>query len=267
MTDMKTNLQKGWPGTPIAALFTNVIKAFRRNVSGNREPMTSIEDEIRGARYATAAIFLNGNGLEVGAGPRPWPLPANANAIYGDIRDEASLSSYFQDSGSPAGDYIDAQTLSQIRDKSLDFLISAHVIEHLFDPIGSIREAMRCLRPGGCYLIAVPDMRHTFDHNRPETPLEHVLQDFQDGGVGTRLQAYEEHARYVHPVFQPALTEEEIAEGVKRCSEVNMDIHVHAWTFSGFETMLKACSKMFPAKIEAGFSVGNENIFAVKKSS
>lgn len=90
---------------------------------------------------------------------------------------------------------IDAQTLGGTADASLDFVLSAHVIEHLQDPLGSIRAAMRCLRPGGSLLLAVPDMRHTFDRERSPTPLSHLPGDLEDGGEGTRLEAYEEFIR------------------------------------------------------------------------
>ena len=44
---------------------------------------------------------------------------------------------------------IDAQTFDGIDNDSLDFVISAHVIEHLRDPIGSIVNAIRVLKAGG----------------------------------------------------------------------------------------------------------------------
>src|SRR6266478_1279476 len=115
------------------------------------------------------------------------------------MRDRASLESYFKTNAVQSGEPIDAQTLAGIADASLDFVISAHVIEHLRDPVGAIVSAIRVLKPGGVHVLAVPEMQATFDRNRPETTLEHVMADFRDGGEGTCRAAYEEHLRYVHP--------------------------------------------------------------------
>jgi hypothetical protein len=50
-------------------------------------------------------------------------------ASYGDMRDRDSLQSYFKTDRVYSGARIDAQTLAGIADASLDFVISAHVIE------------------------------------------------------------------------------------------------------------------------------------------
>jgi SAM-dependent methyltransferase len=186
---------------------------------------------------------------------------------YGDIRDKAALESYFKTRVEP-GAHFDAQTFAGIDDNSLDFVISAHVIEHLRDPLGSIVNAMRTLKPGGVHILVVPDMRYTFDQNRPETSLEHVVADFADGGAGTCRLAYEEHLRFVHPYLTGETHSElqidwQASEGSKRWQD--FDIHFHAWTRAGFESVLDAAQKLAPFSIEAAVSVANENIFVLKK--
>jgi SAM-dependent methyltransferase len=233
------------------------------------ESTTSAPDLVSSQRAAFAARFLTGRGVEVGAGNRPFPVPSHVQIFYGDIRDTASIEEYFKTSGVQSGSEIDAQTFAQIADDSLDFVISAHVIEHLRDPIGSIVNAIRVLRPGGVHILAVPDMRFTFDRRRPEITVEHALFDYADGGESTCRQAYEEHLRYVHP----ELTGEHYSEAqIQWQAEVNVrrwkefDIHFHAWTRSGFEALLAAASKHAPFVIEDAVSVVNENIFVLRKS-
>src|SRR5207244_10348195 len=94
-----------------------------------------------------------------------------------------------------------AHSHASIADSTLHFIISAHVVEHVRDPIGAIVNAIRVLKRGGIHLLVVPDMRRTFDRDRPETTVAHALADFRDGGVATCRQAYEEHLRYVHPIL------------------------------------------------------------------
>ena len=224
--------------------------------------------QVQSARKAIAARFLKGNGLEVGAGDRPFPVPEHVRICYGDIRGRESLQSYFSDSEIKSGAAVDAQTFAGLDADSLDFVISAHVIEHLRDPVGSIVQAVRVLKPGGVLVLVVPDLRWTFDRNRPETTVEHALRDFQDGGEGTARQGYEEHLRYVHPYLTGEdHPEHEIqrqaTECVKRWPE--LDVHFHAWTRDGFQLLLAAVAEMAPFDIEAAESSVNENIFVLRK--
>ena len=219
-------------------------------------------------RQAVALKYLGGSGVEVGAGDRPFSLPAGAHAIYGDIRDSAGLEQFFKTTKIQPGQTIDAQTFANIADASLDFVISAHVIEHLRDPVGSIVHALRVLRPGGIHLLVVPDLRFTFDRRRPQTTVEHSLRDFSDGGGGTCEQAYEEHLRYVHP----ELTGEELPEAeIRRQAAASAerweecDIHFHAWRRDGFEARLAAIAEIVTFRVEETVSVVNENIFVLRK--
>lgn len=227
-------------------------------------------DQVRVQRAALARRFLSGRGIEVGAGDRPFPVPEQVCVLYGDIRDRQAVERYFKSSEVQSGSTIDAQSFAGIGTDSLDFVISAHVIEHLRDPIGSIVNAIRVLRPGGIHLLAVPDMRFTFDRCRPETTVEHALRDYDDGGVGTCQQAYDEHLRFVHPQLTGEHhTEAEIqwqaGESAKRWPQ--FDVHFHAWTRSGFEALLTAAARHAAFVIEEVVSVANENIFVLRKTA
>jgi SAM-dependent methyltransferase len=227
-------------------------------------------DEIQQARAAIVSSYISGRGIEVGAGTRPIPVPPGVEVSYGDIREHASLQDYFKASAVQSGQQIDAQTFAGIAPSSLDFVLSAHVTEHLRDPIGAIVNALRVLREGGILVLIVPEMRLTFDRNRPETTVEHVLRDFTDGGQGTCRDAYEEHLRFVHPYLTgETLPDPEIKwqadDGARRWRE--LDVHFHAWTRSGFEALLAAVAELSPIRTERTVSVGNENIFILRKLS
>jgi SAM-dependent methyltransferase len=220
-------------------------------------------------RAAVATRFLNGRGVEVGAGDRPFPVPKHVEVLYGDIRDVSSVQTYFKTDDVRSGAELDAQTFAGIDNESLDFVISAHVIEHLQDPIGSIVNAIRVLRPGGVHILVVPDMRYTFDRRRPETTVEHILLDHVQGGHSTCQQSYEEHLRYVHPeLTDENLSEAEIewqsTESAKRWRD--FDIHFHAWTKEGFEALLGAAAHYAPFTVEESVFAVNENIFVLRKN-
>jgi SAM-dependent methyltransferase len=238
------------------------------SVSPVDEETISVSDCVNLQRAAVAERFLEGEGVEVGAGDRPFPLPPHVRVFYGDIRDSASIQGYFKTANVQCGSPIDAQSFAGIRDESFDFVISAHVIEHLRDPIGSIVNAVRVLRRGGIHILVVPDMRFTFDRRRPETTVEHALLDYADGGESTCRQGYEEHLRYVHPEltdenYAEAEIESQARENARRWRE--FDVHFHAWSRDGFEALLAAAMQHAPFALEEAVSVVNENIFVLRK--
>jgi SAM-dependent methyltransferase len=249
-----------WSKFPQDDLINRVAGCHRQR----RELMDQLPAEfIKGFRAAIAAVYLKGSGIEVGAGDRPIKVPEGATVYYGDIRDADGLKAYFGAEVAENG-FIDAQTFRGVADGSQDFVISAHVIEHLWDPVGSIVQTLRVLKAGGYYLLIVPDMRFTFDVDRPETSVEHALADHLDGGAGTVRQAYEEHLRYVHTCSLPPVPEEEMPAHIKHGIENKIDVHVHAWTHDGFLALLEEISK-FGFEIAKHLTVGNENIFILRK--
>jgi len=54
------------------------------------------EEAIATVRAELSRRVISGHGLEIGAGARPFPVPAGAHVNYGDTRDRASLESYFK---------------------------------------------------------------------------------------------------------------------------------------------------------------------------
>lgn len=226
--------------------------------------MTEDEKSIFHIRSTISEKYLSGYGAEVGAGDRPWPLPKQATAFYGDVRDLTGLELYFKNSNVRINGELDAQTFSGISDNTFDFLISAHVIEHLPNPIGAIYQAMRVIKPSAVFILAVPELTKTFDQLRSPTPLTHLLQDAIDGGEPSRLWSCVEHIKYVHRYLTgETIPDDEVPQHAARLVEAKMDMHWHAWTGDTFLGMLRSIPKIFT--IETHESVANENIFVLRK--
>ncbi len=226
-----------------------------------------LENQIMGSRYALSHIFVKGKGIEVGAGSRPFPIPSSAECFYGDIRDSVELNKYFKVDGLSVDGWIDAQTLQGVKKESLDFFISAHVIEHLLDPIGAIRVGIESLKPGGIFILVVPELTQTFDRKRPPTTLDHLVQDSNDGGVSTVELAYLEHCKFVHPeITGEFFSDSEVIVHAKAGQSNKMDIHVHAWRHMDMLEMLEYCSHKFNFSIEANYSLVNENLFVLRRN-
>ena len=240
-----------------------VLHKARRQQDGD-----SLKNRVSAVRKSVSDLFIKGRGVEVGAGPRPFPIPEHASCVYGDIRDGEELTKYFANDGSPPPAMIDAQTFSGIADNQFDFAISAHVIEHLQDPLGSIANTMRVLKPSGIFVLIVPDMRYTFDRNRTPTPIEHLLQDWRDGGASTKIDAYIEFIRDVAiPVWGHKFSTNALEDEARRLASVDHDIHFHAWTSDTFGQMLERTMDLIGFTVLGRTSVVNEAIFVLKKGN
>lgn len=73
----------------------------------------------------------------------------------------------------------DATDLSQIESASYDFVLSSNCLEHVANPIKALLEWRRVIRPGGALILVVPNKASNFDHNRPFTTFEHILDDYE----------------------------------------------------------------------------------------
>lgn len=62
-----------------------------------------------------------------------------------------------------------------VPDESEDFIVSAHVIEHFPDPIKTLKEWYRIVRPGGYIFMIVPHKERTFDQDLPRTTLQELI--------------------------------------------------------------------------------------------
>jgi SAM-dependent methyltransferase len=64
-------------------------------------------------------------------------------------------------------------------DKSFDFVVASHVIEHIPDPMAALIEWARVARR--YIFLVVPHRDRTFDRDRPLTPLEELIERHERG--------------------------------------------------------------------------------------
>jgi len=77
----------------------------------------------------------------------------------------------------------EATDLSEIATARYDFLLSSNCLEHVANPIKALSEWRRVIKPGGGLILVLPNRESNFDHQRPVTKFEHLLDDFtQDVG-------------------------------------------------------------------------------------
>lgn len=208
-----------WSGCRLTARIANTDK-----------PLTVVEPE---ARYALARTCLRGDGLEIGALHNPLRMPPGARVRYVDrMRGDALREHYPELAAHPLVEVdivADGETLEPIADKSVDFVVANHFLEHAEDPIQTVRTFLRVLKPGGVLFMAVPDKRFTFDVDREVTPFEHILRDHREGPAWSRGTHYQEWARHV----EHRASEAEVARRAQALDAQRYSIHFHVWTQDG----------------------------------
>jgi predicted SAM-dependent methyltransferase len=196
-------------------------------------------------REDLARRYLTGDGIEVGALTLPLRVPPGVRVRHVDRMSTADLVRVEGPSLRAAGldpalipeiDVVDdAERLAKFADRSVDFVIANHVLEHTEDPIGSLENLLRVIRPGGVLFLTLPDPRYTFDSDRSRTTVEHLLRDHAEGPEGSRRQHYEEWARAIE-----RLPEERIPERVEEFARARARHHFHVWELEDFLGLLRA---------------------------
>lgn len=189
-------------------------------------------EPIWGKRSKIVETFCKGTGIEIGASCYPVPILKNNISIkYVDYRDrnEVHDSTWREGLNYVHVDIVDdAERLDEIRDRSLDFIIVCHLLEHTKNPIGAIQIWLKKLKRKGKLVIAVPDMSTIFDHDRQLTSFEHLLLDNEEP---SNTRDYEHYLEYVELSWK---CKDHIEQEVKKLIEEDIRIHYHCWDFDTF---------------------------------
>jgi predicted SAM-dependent methyltransferase len=92
------------------------------------------------------------------------------------------LTFQFAKDKKPGQQYVsEATDLSKINGDKYDFILSSHMLEHTANPFKALSEWTRVLKNDGILIILLPHKEGTFDHKRPVTTLDHMIEDFTSG--------------------------------------------------------------------------------------
>lgn len=194
------------------------------------DKLMNIQDSVRLNLEQISQMYIKGDGIEIGALNRVFPVGEGARVRYVDRMTTEELRRQYPELESSVlmnADILDdGERLETFQDATLDFVIASHFLEHCQNPILAVENMLRVLKPGGVLYVALPDKRYTFDIHRPITPLDHVIQDYEAGPAWSRQQHFAEWVRYVNQVTDEA----ELQRQVQRLMDMNYSIHFHAWT-------------------------------------
>ena len=124
---------------------------------------------------ALAHYYLDGlAGIEIGgAAHNPFGLNTINVDRYGDMNTIYKVAEQQNCGQKMKVDVVSYGDDLPFDDKSYDFVINSHVIEHFFDPIKAIREWERVARK--YIFIIAPHKMRTFDSPRPITLLQELI--------------------------------------------------------------------------------------------
>ena len=133
-----------------------------------------------GSGYELATRYLTGlQGVEIGgAAHNRYPVEA-INIDRAPVPEDAYREAQLQLAGEVATvDLVAEGDDLPLADKSTDFVLASHVIEHFPDPVGALLEWERVATR---YLfIVVPHHERTFDAGRPLTSVDELMQRHAD---------------------------------------------------------------------------------------
>lgn len=204
--------------------------------------MTEIGEAVFGRRQHLSRNFIAGHGIEIGALDAPFPITGDAQVKFVDQFTKADLLVHYPELTPRAAQIIDpdivddGETLSQFQPASQDFVIASHFLEHCQNPLGTLRNHFRVLRPGGHLLVAVPNTGHpgSFDHDRDLTTFDHVERDDREGPEWSR-----EHHFWEWVTFAGKMTGERRDYEIKKLMDMNYSIHFHCWTAETFRDFIE----------------------------
>jgi SAM-dependent methyltransferase len=127
-------------------------------------------------------------GLEIGPLSHPLVTKAESNGqiFYVDsataeqLREKYRGDAFVKADAIVETDYLwGRQTLPElVHDKAFDYVLASHVIEHVPNLIGWLREVATILRDDGILSLAIPDKRYTFDLKRELTSFGALAESF-----------------------------------------------------------------------------------------
>jgi SAM-dependent methyltransferase len=170
---------------------------------------------------------LQGRGLELGPLHRPMVTHDGMSMTYVDRADLPTLQKAFPSVAHkvvPVDVIDDAETLATVEDGRFDFVVAAHVIEHMRNPIGALVNWLRVVRDGGMVYLVVPDKRRSFDRLRPRTTLAHLVLDYERPSVERDFEHFLDYAVFVHH----AMIDQAIGEATK-LRDADYSIHFHVF--------------------------------------
>lgn len=157
------------------SLFVNLRAKYRRRAEMQRR-----------VRWIKAWIdTANAKVLEIGPLDRPLVPRSGANQVkYADVMSVEELKAYVANNPRrdvnkivPLDYVLAGRPVAEVIKESFDVVITSHVLEHVPDFLGYLRDIAALLNPGGLLYADLPDRRYTYDLMRPFTSIGEFIEN------------------------------------------------------------------------------------------
>jgi SAM-dependent methyltransferase len=162
------------------AAFSREVAALRALIERRPETPYDRRDLI------LQGLNLDGSGLEIGPSHNPLvPKSQGYQVETIDHADAGHLREKYGALGSSAVerieevDYVsDGRSMLETIGKPgrYDYIVASHVIEHVPDLVGFLKDCEQLLKPGGRLALAIPDKRYCFDVFQTLSTTGHALE-------------------------------------------------------------------------------------------
>lgn len=239
--------------------------------------LTSLKDLLKESgllpsyrvRERLAARYLKGVGLEIGALHLPLRVSPGVIVKYVDLSSREENIRKFPEliaNKIVETDYVEnGFELLSIPDKSHDFVIANHVLEHASNPLQVLLNWGRIMTDCGKFFVTVPLADKSFDKGRQLTSLDHIINDYRlclDGRYEEFMQLNRVHYREWLTVSEPCImsgrnadlpsvSEEVLAQRVEELVGISSEIHFHTFSEESFSELLN----YFVSEIDGNFEV------------
>jgi hypothetical protein len=158
--------------------------------------------EARRQQFRGLHDFSVGRGLELGPLDSPITVAGESDVRYLDVHDTEGVRAHYADDPNvllemiPDIDFvlIEGESVRTVAEAAApgapyDWVMASHVIEHVPDVVGWLRELAELVVDGGALVLAVPDRRYCFDAHRPPTTTGQALAAFERGDTRPGIRA------------------------------------------------------------------------------
>lgn len=146
----------------------------------------------------------------------------------------------------------DAIDLKSIKSNTYDVLLSSNCLEHIANPLKAISEWRRIMRNNAAFVLVLPNKEGNFDHNRPVTTFQHILDDYINDTSEADLTHLEETLELHDLSMDPSAGSLENFKNRSLDNFNNRTLHHHVFDLSLIKEMLNYSGfkviKMFATK-------------------